>query len=632
MRADPQVSSLVSTPKPLIPLAGRPLLDHWLEHICSLRSPSVIVVVSNNLHHHLYLKWAEAARKAYSHAQITIVDDGSQDNDSRLGAVKDIEIGLKHLEQTDAQNALIIAGDTLIPDIQLPSAVDKFDSDDIQAATFAYPLLDMFDCKRRGMFRTEKSSTGTMLATALVEKPATPEQAPSNLASAPVYMLKRQAWDTVTDFCEAHRNEPLEKCDAPGFWLSWLIPRTGVRLFSVDSRIDIGGLPHYKDALCQLVERAGRHVLPRLTGEPAIGRAYPRMGLLGNPSDGYGGKVIGVALASEGCAEVIASACEKFCIVPNPSHELKQEFDGLSSFLTHVETRGLYYSARTLIAAASLIFARAYRDYCGKEQGEGGLDGLQNCRLSYSTTIPARIGLSGSSAFILATLRALARFHDTSLEEICPDDHVWPELMRSAEADLMGISCGLMDRVVQVMQGCIWMDFTKDQWTWGRLDEGKLPQMYLCYMEGGRVGECSGNVHGGLKERHEKGDADVVEAVKGLCEIVDRGREMLESENVDGFAGLVDRNFELRVSLVGETGVGKTNLKLVRSAQDAGFAAKMTGSGGCALCIPNPVRELSETEESNARQELRKHGIILRKAKVLKARPWQPLRKAEGCL
>lgn len=621
----PSLALLFQTPKPLLPLSGHPILTHWLRQI----PPSYIVVVTNAAHHSLYLSWADNARQQHQ-GQIVVISDGTTNNSNRLGAVADISIGLEALRKTDAEFAIVIAGDTLLPNVNLRHYISSFAESRHDVATFAYALNDINDCVRRGMFRFRRED-GVMVATEVVEKPKSAELAPSNLACAPVYMLKKNIWGSVDTFVKERYHEPLETRDAPGLWLGWLVKRVDCRLFEIGKRIDIGGLVHYYEALWELSGADRAH------GEPAVGRAHPRIGLLGNPSDGYGGKVIGVSVASEGFAQVVATESDRFVVHCNSDHELEESFANLGEFVEHAEDRGLYYGARTLVLAAVMVFAKVYQRYLEKKNGSEARDGkdvlgaLPNCQLTYSTTIPTRVGLSGSSAIVLATLRALARFFNTSLEEINNDIHVWPVLMRSAEADILGISCGLQDRVVQVMQGCVAMDFTegREEESWERLSEDGLPELWIAYAEKGRVGESSGKVHGSLKERYLRKDPVLLGIIKQLVEVADSGRQILYEcargslERLGEFAALINKNFELRLALVGAEGIGEQNMKLVSTAKGAGFAAKMTGSGGCALCIPDPIRELTEEEIEAATKLFKNNGFVFHKVVVLRQREWK---------
>lgn len=639
----PSLSMIAGTPKPLLPLCGQPILSHWLTQLQSIPSIAQTIVVTNATHASLYQEWACEAGARHG-LDVSVISDGSVDNDSRLGAVKDISIGLSNLRKTPADKALIIAGDTILPGVNILEYLSSFVEGEQSAATFAYPLLDMNDCVRRGMFKFRKEPSEILIAEGVVEKPKSPQLAPSNLASAPIYMLRKNVWHTLDQFLQEQEEIgiSLEKRDAPGFWLSWLVTRHPCRIFQVTKRIDIGSVQHYKDALWELsASKSSMHncdVPRRAKAEPAVGRAFPRAGFLGNPSDGYGGKVIAFSLASEGYAEVVATPHDKFVVHPNPKHEHPHDFSSLSHLLRHVDNFGIHYGARALVLATSVMFAKVYKQHMTirsdtVEEGQSGktsFDSLPNCQLTYSTSIPARIGLSGSSAFVLATLFALARYYKISLHELNPDLYFWPNLMRSAEADLLGIACGLQDRVVQLMQGCVAMDFTgvTTNEEWVRLPQRGLPELWLVYYGEGKAGEDSGKVHSDLRSRYEAGDPDVTATVRELCNLVDSGQTILEQgakgnlEAYEQLPQLINKNFELRVALLGPAVVGKESINLVSVAREAGFAAKMTGSGGCALCLPNPVRRLSISEIDAARAVVQSHAMILRRVEVLPLREW----------
>ncbi|PXF44588.1 putative glucuronokinase 2 [Gracilariopsis chorda] len=626
----PHFHQLANTPKPLLPLAGRPILSHWIRQLSVLPCISSVVVVTNALHYPLYRSWAAQLSAFMHHAnapQVHLLSDASTCNHNRLGAIKAIALGLHHLDTTAARNAIIIAGDCLFPHQSILPHIQQFCRSQYHAAAFAYRLHHISDSRKRGMFSTRIMHDGTTIATQLIEKPQHTASLTSDLASAPVYMLKKDRFGSAQQFLQQHSDQPLSKRDAPGFWLSWLIAQHAVCIYTVRHRLDVGNLEHYKTALWTLTlpthSSSAVPLPPRCASEPAIGRAYPRVGILGNPSDGFQGKVISASISSEGYAEVVANPSDKFTITPNEHNEFFVHFDNLSHLLHRFEEKGIYFSARPLIGAASITFANIYHKYKLKGEHITSIASLHNCNLTYSTNIPMKLGLSGSSALILATLRALARFHNTTLEQICPDIKVWADAMRKAEVEILGIAGGRQDPVMALMQGCVLMDFTGGGLgTYERLDETLLPDMWLCYHDK-RAGESSGKVHGNLRARYARGDETITRAVRELIDLADEGTKMLKSGDWQGLPRCFDRNFELRVELVGADAIGDVNMNLTRVAREAGFSAKMTGSGGCAVCIPNPLRKLSPEEINSARSVFTNNGLVFRKVKVLSSRPWQ---------
>jgi glucuronokinase len=615
MRADPAFAAQASTPKPLLPVGGRVLLDHWLDSLNTIATLSSIVVVTNAAHERRYVSWAASIA---GNRAVRVVSDGSATNEGRLGAVADMRVGLDALaaEKNRADVAVVIAGDTLLPGVDMGERLATFAASAAQIGVFAYTLADPADCVRRGMLRVDDGGK----VVALVEKPRTVEESPSNLATAPVYILRRAAWGTPGEFLaeSVAARAALAQRDAPGFWLSWAIPRRECALLAVESRVDIGGLAHYKDALWRF---ASTDAPARIAGEPAVGRALARVGLLGNPSDGYGGRCIAFSIESEGCAEVVVTPAERFTVVPNPVHETPDEFESIAECAKNIAVCGIHYGARQLVLAGVCAFVEAWTARGGAGSAAAGPGPAANCRLSYSTTIPTRLGLSGSSAVILATIRGLARFHGTSMEGLDADIRTWPARVLRAETDLLGCTAGLMDRVAQVYGGLVWMDFAESRTglpAVERLDEARLPEMWLAYRKGGKVGEASSVVHSRLRKRFQTGDEAIVVAMKRLADVADRGRSVLRraadggSGSVALLPGLMNENWELRAPLVGSDAAAEENRRLVACARRAGFAASQTGSGGAIVCVPDPLRKLSDDELVGAERVFSQAGYVLR--------------------
>jgi dTDP-glucose pyrophosphorylase len=298
LHADKAFESLASTPKPLLPVGGRVLLDHWVAAFLGIRNLSAIVIVTNAIHESLYAAWAK--RIDTGSFNVKVISDGSSTNETRLGAVAAMRLGIEALPDA-IDVGLIVAGDTLLPGVDIQSCLQTFISSESSIAIFGYELIDRSDCVRRGMLKFGEGNECDRVV-ALIEKPSSPELAPSNCAAAPVYALARPALSSISSFLEEAVRDgvELEKRDAPGFWLAWAIPRFQCMILRIATRVDIGGLEHYKQALVDYTGVHGDAVLPPLKHEVAVGRAWPRVGILGNPSDGYGGKCIAAAIESEG--------------------------------------------------------------------------------------------------------------------------------------------------------------------------------------------------------------------------------------------------------------------------------------------------------------------------------------------
>uniref|UniRef100_A0A0E9X0R3 GHMP kinase C-terminal domain-containing protein n=1 Tax=Anguilla anguilla TaxID=7936 RepID=A0A0E9X0R3_ANGAN len=160
----------------------------------------------------------------------------------------------------------------------------------------------------------------------------------------------------------------------------------------------------------------------------------------------------------------------------------------------------------------------------------------------------------------------------------------------SVETDELFITAGLQDRVVQVYEGLIYMDFSKqlmDENGYGEyipMDMSNVPPFWLAYL--GDPSD-SGRIHSNIRQRWLNGDPVVVQAIKSFAELTDQARVALECKDWPRLADLMDQNFELRRSVYTDEGLGPGNLKMVQLARDYGSAVKLPGSGGAVvgLCL-----------------------------------------------
>ena len=166
-------------------------------------------------------------------------------------------------------------------------------------------------------------------------------------------------------------------------------------------------------------------------------RAYARAGLVGNPSDGYFGKTISIIVKNY-CAEVTLYETPHLEILPAQQDSLRHE--SMKQLASEVELYGYYGGVRLLKAAIKRFY-----DYCR----ENSIDlPERNFSVEYRTDVPQRVGLAGSSAIITATLRAMMRFFQVSIE--------LPQLANltlSVETRELGLPAGLQDRVIQAYEG-----------------------------------------------------------------------------------------------------------------------------------------------------------------------------------
>ena len=297
--------------------------------------------------------------------------------------------------------------------------------------------------------------------------------------------------------------------------------------------------------------------------------AYARAGLVGNPSDGYFGKTISFIIRNFK-ATVRLWESPHFEIVPG-SGDLAH-FDSVGAFLRDQKLHG-YYGGMRLIKAT----IKRFHEYCRQDEIE--LSGDRSFTVGYDSDIPRLVGLSGSSAIIVATLRALMKFYGVEIPL-----HLMPSLVLSVEKDELGISAGLQDRVIQTYEGIVYMDFDRkllESRGYGEyvpLKPPKMPPLYVAY-DPDRA-EVSDVPHRNLRELFNRGDPTVVKAMQTYRELTDRGRDALTKGDWDELGRVMNANFDLRHTFMT---IAPENLRMVEVARKVGASAKFCGSGG-AIC------------------------------------------------
>ena len=300
-------------------------------------------------------------------------------------------------------------------------------------------------------------------------------------------------------------------------------------------------------------------------------RAFARAGLIGNPSDGYHGRTIALTIP-DFQAEVTLYDWPELEIVWS-RHE-QNLFGSVYELADDVRLHG-YYGGLRLIKATIKRFV----DYCNRH---GIRLHERNFSVRYESTIPRQVGMAGSSGIVTATLRALMRFYHVVMPK-----HIQPSLILSVETKELGIPAGLQDRVAQVYEGLVFMDFSKSAMReeegleYGRyepLDSALLPPLYLAYDDG--TSEPTEIVHNTLRARYEMGDSAVHDAMRRLADLTLRARQALDDQDANLFGRLIDENFDIRRSICT---IAPRQLQMVETARGAGASAKFAGSGGAVI-------------------------------------------------
>lgn len=310
-------------------------------------------------------------------------------------------------------------------------------------------------------------------------------------------------------------------------------------------------------------------------------RAFARAGLIGNPSDGYFGKTISFIIKNFS-ARVTLYESPRLTILPQRSDRL--EFANFGELLEDVQLHG-YYGGIRLIKAAIKRFA----DYCAKV----GAPVDRNFSIEYQTDIPIRVGLAGSSAIVTATMRALTEFFGVQIPQ-----PVLPGLILSVELDELKIGAGLQDRVIQVYEGVVFMDFDRERMErdgfglYEPMDAGALPPLFVVYHD--TLAEGTEVTHNDLRSRYNRGDPQVLAGIKRWAELAQQARDLIVAGRGQEIGPLMNANFDLRASLIN---ISPGNRMLVETGRKLGAAVKFAGSGGAVVGTydgdPERLRRLS---------------------------------------
>lgn len=297
-------------------------------------------------------------------------------------------------------------------------------------------------------------------------------------------------------------------------------------------------------------------------------RAYARAGLLGNPSDGYFGKIIAITVKNFFATVSLQESAELRIEAHSRDANV---YKNMGEFVDRIELYG-YYGGVRLVKAAMKKFS----DYCRdlkiplKEK---------NFTIQYESSIPRQLGLGGSSAIITAVMRALMEFCEIDIPV-----EVLPSLILDAELKELGINAGLMDRVIQVYEGCVYMDLNekviqqKGHGIYERLDVKLLPDLFIAYKPS--LGKVSGQVLDDIRVGYESRDKFVLDTLNRLAEIADTGKKVLLQGDCEQFHKLMNENFDLRSQIMK---ISESNLELIQTARKCGASAKFAGSGGSII-------------------------------------------------
>jgi len=223
-------SVIKDTPKPLIPVGDRPLIDYVFDKLQNIKHLSEIVVVSNNKFTPHFQKWAAGRRGL----PIRVVNDNTNTPEERLGSVGDIRFVWE--KEPSLQDWLIIGGDNLF-DQDLPVFME-FSIAKTPAVTIGvFDIKDIGSATKFGVVGLDKNQK----VTSFQEKPKDPV---SSIIAMCVYYFPKQTIGYLTEYLSVSK-----AVDAAGSYIQWLSEKKNVYGFQFSGKwYDIGSVESLNDA------------------------------------------------------------------------------------------------------------------------------------------------------------------------------------------------------------------------------------------------------------------------------------------------------------------------------------------------------------------------------------------------
>jgi glucose-1-phosphate thymidylyltransferase len=200
----------LNQPKPLLPVAGKPMMEHVLDNLMPIDEVDEIFIVTNAKFVAHFERWAKEYTTGHKVRPIRIINDGSTDDSNKLGAIGDMNLVIE--QARIEKDIIVVGGDNLFSE-SLESFGD-YCRERKAPVTGVYDVGDLNEIKKYNSIEIDDEGRITYFE----EKPAQPK---STLTGIALYYYPRSVLPLIKQYI-AEGNNP----DQPGRLVQWLYQRT----------------------------------------------------------------------------------------------------------------------------------------------------------------------------------------------------------------------------------------------------------------------------------------------------------------------------------------------------------------------------------------------------------------------
>jgi glucose-1-phosphate thymidylyltransferase len=207
----------LTQPKPLLPVAGKPMIDYVLDNLAAIDGIDQVYVVTNAKFAGHFEKWAAGHATSHSRIKFTIINDGSTDDSNKLGAIGDLNLVLTKEKVDD--DLIVVAGDNLFS--EKLAAFGKFCREKDAPVLGTYDVGSLEQVKKYCAINLDAQGK-------IVFFEEKPKQPTSTLIGIALYYYPKATLPLIKQYL-AEGNNP----DQPGRLIQWLYPRLPVYTWTV---------------------------------------------------------------------------------------------------------------------------------------------------------------------------------------------------------------------------------------------------------------------------------------------------------------------------------------------------------------------------------------------------------------